>query len=78
MLHQFEIKQSRVRDLPLFLHSNRISIPNVLKFDTIHIKTTPPKYFIQALKYLRLTNSRNIKRLNDNELIYNNESLIEE
>uniref|UniRef100_T1ITX1 Pseudouridylate synthase RPUSD4, mitochondrial n=1 Tax=Strigamia maritima TaxID=126957 RepID=T1ITX1_STRMM len=59
MLKKLNIRQSKVRDLPMHLHARGISIPEIIEGRNIFIRADLPKHFLWALKKLKLGSSRN-------------------
>ncbi|KAK4315860.1 hypothetical protein Pmani_012942 [Petrolisthes manimaculis] len=53
-LQKLKLKQSRVRDLPMFLHSRSIVVPEVNEGRNVVVKAQLPAYFNKALSLLHL------------------------
>ena len=53
-LHALGIRQSRVRDLPVFLHAKHIQIPEIVPDKQIWVDAPLPHFFNRAMKRLRL------------------------
>jgi len=60
ILNKLGLKKSQARDLPIFLHSKRISIPEVLKDKTLTILANKPHFFNKVQKRLRLRDLENV------------------
>ncbi|KAF2356384.1 Pseudouridine synthase RsuA/RluB/C/D/E/F [Trinorchestia longiramus] len=59
ILQTLQIKQSRVRDLPIMLHSSSIFLPQFVDGKNLKISCPPPPHFTIAMKALKLSSSRN-------------------
>lgn len=53
VLGKLGLEQSKIRNLPLHLHAQRLMLPQASQVD-IDVSCPLPKYFTQTLKRLRL------------------------
>lgn len=65
MLDKLKIKQSKVRNLPLFLHCKSITVPEIVDGRNIHVKAKLPAYFNKALGLLKLNRYESKVRLEE-------------
>lgn len=54
MLKNLKIKQSKVRHVPLHLHSYRVLLPEFHKSTNVFVTAKLPLHFINTLKKLKL------------------------
>ena len=54
MLKCLEVRQSKVRNIPMHLHAYRIILPEFIKNQNVFIQAKLPFHFIYALKKLKM------------------------
>ena len=59
MLHCLNLKQSKVRDLPIFLHCQSIVLPEIVNGQNVYCWDKMPIFFKRAVKQLKLGKSIN-------------------
>ena len=60
-LHRLGIRQSKVRDLPIYLHSKHVQIPDIVPEKNVWIDAPLPHFFNKALKKLKLIPDKFVK-----------------
>ncbi|KAK7072977.1 Mitochondrial RNA pseudouridine synthase rpusd4 [Halocaridina rubra] len=68
-LERLKLKQSKVRNLPLFLHSRSVVIPEIIEGRNIFIKAKLPAFFNKALSALKLNTHKNRVRYQDGKCL---------
>ncbi|KAG7160522.1 uncharacterized protein LOC121876093 [Homarus americanus] len=64
-LHRLKINQSKVRNLPLFLHCRSVLIPEIVDGRNIFIKAKLPAFFNKTLSLLKLNRHQSIVKYED-------------
>jgi len=59
ILHRLHIRKSKSRDLPIFLHARKISIPDIVPDGNLVISANLPHFFTKTMKKLKLRANRN-------------------
>lgn len=60
VLHKLEMRQARVRDLPMMLHSSSIFLPQFIDHKNLKISCPPPLHFTKTMKALKLNSRKNV------------------
>jgi len=58
IVQRLKIRKSKTRDLPIFLHAKRISIPDILPEGNLVITANLPHFFTKTMNKLRLKYNR--------------------
>ncbi|XP_064103639.1 uncharacterized protein LOC135213576 [Macrobrachium nipponense] len=69
MLHRLKLEQSKVRDLPTYLHSRRILVPEIVKGRNVVIQAKIPAFFNKTLNALKLNTTKNKVRYDGSRCI---------
>merc|ERR1719341_28753 len=59
IVQRLNIRKSKTRELPIFLHARKISIPDILPDGNLVITANLPHFFTKAMRRLKLKGNRN-------------------
>lgn len=60
-LHRLGIRQSRARDLPIFLHCKHVQIPEIVPKKNVWIDAPLPHFFNKVMRKLKLSPPKFVK-----------------
>ena len=69
MLDRLKIQQSKVRNLPIYLHSRSVLIPEINNGKNVYIDARLPAFFNKTLSVLKLNTHRNAVRYADSRCL---------